>query len=155
LQSGSLRASLNGMILIVDDHRDVGEVLCKVLHKLGYPCQLTCSGPDALAAIRSHPNEQPLLVVMDEMMPNMSGIEVLRAIREDPKISGTPVIFYSAGFDIAKRDEAMTLGAAAWLLKGGDYQKTLETITSWYERIGGVGRDNEPDRTQKNKSRDG
>jgi CheY-like chemotaxis protein len=131
------------VILVVDDHRDVGEVLCKVLHRLGYPCQLTCSGPEALAAIRGHPNEQPLLVVMDEMMPNMSGIEVLRAIREDPNTAGTPVLFYSAGFDIAKRDEALTLGAVAWLLKGGDYQKTLETIVNWYERIGGVGRDKE------------
>jgi two-component system phosphate regulon response regulator PhoB len=134
------------VILVVDDHRDVGEVLCRVLDRLGYPCQLSCGGPDALAAIRAHPPEQPLLVVMDEMMPNMSGIEVLRAIRADPKIMGTTVIFYSAGFDIAKRDEALTLGAVAWLLKGGDYEKTLQAITNWYERVGGVAREKRPEK---------
>ena len=129
------------MILVVDDHGDVGDVLCRVLGKLGYPCHLACSGEEGMAMIRAHPPEQPLLVVMDEMMPNMSGIEVLRAIRKEPKIAGTTVIFYSAGFDIAKREEALILGAAAWLLKGGDYEKTIQTITSWYERVGGVARE--------------
>ena len=85
--------------------------------------------------MRGHPPEQPLLVVLDEMMPGMSGVEVLRAIRAEPAIAQTTVMFHSAGFDLRRRDEAMTLGAAAWLLKGG-VEENLKSISEWYARVG-------------------
>jgi hypothetical protein len=47
------------------------------------------------------------------------------------------VIFHTAGFDVRRRDEAMTLGAAAWLLKGG-VEENLKSIVEWYARVGGV-----------------
>jgi len=122
--------------------------MCRILRVCGYPCQWASSGQEALAKIRAHPPEQPLLVVLDEMMPEMSGIEVLRQIRADPRIANTAVVFHSAGFDLAKRDEAMTLGAAAWLLKGGsgatDVARVIETIGNWYQRVGGVSERSQP-----------
>src|SRR5689334_21149298 len=107
------------MILVVDDFRDGASAFCAMLKLDGYPCEWISSGAEALAAIRAHPSEQPLLVVLDEMMPEMNGIELLRQVRADPRIITTPILILSAGFDLAKRDEAMTLGALAWLLKGG------------------------------------
>ena len=129
------------MILIVDDFRDGAEALCRLLVQHGYPCQHVSSGPEALARLRAHPPEQPLLLVLDEMMPHMSGMEVLRSVRADPAIASTTVIVYTAGFDIAKRDEAMTLGVAAWLLKGTDFEQIIRTVGEWYERVGGVRRE--------------
>ena len=130
------------MILVVDDFRDAGEALCRLLARVGYPCQTAVDGREALALIRAYPHERPLLVVLDEMMPAISGIEVLREIRADPSIANTTVLFHSAGFDLARRDEAITLGAVAWLLKGGgassDIQRLIDTIGEWYQRIGGV-----------------
>lgn len=130
------------MILIVDDFRDGGEAMCRLISARGYPCEWIGGGPEALAKIRAHPAEQPLLVVLDEMMPDMSGTEILQVLRGDPATARTPVLFHSAGFDLAKRDEALTLGALAWLLKGGtagaDVQSVLNTIIDWYERVGGV-----------------
>jgi CheY-like chemotaxis protein len=131
------------VILIVDDFEDGARAFCLLLGRAGYPCDWVPNGPEALARIRAHPPEQPLLVVLDEMMPGMSGIEVLRAIRGDPAIAHTTVVFHSAGFDLQRRDEAMTLGAAAWLLKGGagsgGVEENLKSITDWYTRAGGVG----------------
>jgi CheY-like chemotaxis protein len=130
------------MILIVDDFKDGAEVLCRLLGRRGYPCEWAASGREGLARIRSHPPEQPLLVVLDEMMPEMGGIDVLRQIRSDPRISHTTVMVYTAAFDEAKRNTAITLGVAAWLLKGGNQgmgvDQVLDTITGWYERAGGV-----------------
>jgi CheY-like chemotaxis protein len=129
------------MILIVDDFRDGAEALCRLITRHGYPCKWIGSGPEALAYIRSHPPEQPLLVVLDHMMPEMRGIEVLRQIRQDPRISATAVMFFSAGFDVGVRDEALTLGALAWVLKGGagtSVEGTLEAIEGWYLKGGGV-----------------
>jgi len=130
------------MILVVDDFKDGAEALCRLLSRRGYPCEWAASGREGLIRIRSHPPEQPLLVVLDEMMPEMAGVEVLRQIRGDARISHTTVIVYTAAFDEAKRNTAITLGVAAWLLKGGTQgmgvDQVLDTITSWYERVGGA-----------------
>jgi CheY-like chemotaxis protein len=128
---------MGGVILIVDDFEDGAQALCLLLGREGYPCKWVPNGPEALAMVRAHPPEQPLLLILDEMMPGMSGVEVLRAIRADPAIAHTTVLFHSAGFDLQRRDEAMTLGAVAWLLKGG-VEENIKSITQWYARAGGV-----------------
>ena len=128
------------MILIVDDFQDGADALCRLLRAAGYPCEWVGGGPEALATIRARPPEQPLLVILDDMMPGMSGVEVLRAIRADPRIAPTPVVLHSAGFDLAHRDEAMSLGALAWVLKGagGDVESFITQVGRWYERAGGA-----------------
>ncbi len=132
------------MILIVDDFRDGAEALCKLLRAAGYPCEWVGSGPEALALVRAHPPEQPLLLILDDMMPGMSGVEVLRSIRNDPTIAGRPVVMHSAGFDLEHRDEAMSLGALAWAMKGagGDVESFVNQVARWYERAGGAPRSN-------------
>jgi CheY-like chemotaxis protein len=130
------------VILVVDDHRDSADAVALLLRKSGYPATVALSGHEVLTTLRAHPPEQPILVVLDEMMPLMSGMEVLREIRADPKIAATPVIFYTAGFDVQRRDEAITLGALAWFFKGGtgtsDLQMTLKQIIHIYETNGGA-----------------
>ena len=130
------------MIFIVDDFRDGAEALCRLLTLDGYTCRWIASGHEALAALRAHPPEQPVLVVLDDMMPEMDGVTVLRAIRAEPRIAGTPVIFHSAGFDIAKREEAINLGALGWFFKGGtgsmDTRTIIKRIAEIYERVGGA-----------------
>src|SRR4051812_27837519 len=116
------------MILIIDDFADGSQALCKLLGKAGYPCRWVGDAHDGLAAIRSHPPEEPLLVVLDDMMPRMTGIELLRIVRMDPDIAGTNIVFHSAGFDLSKRDEAISLGAQAWYLKGGTATMEVATI---------------------------
>ena len=130
------------MILVVDDYPDAAEALCRLLRHEGYPATTVSDGRAALATIRSHPSEMPLLVVLDQMMPGYDGIAVLRDIRSDPKIAHTPVLFHTAGFDVEKREEAMTLGAVAWLYKGGaaslSIPETIKSIGHWYEKVGGA-----------------
>jgi DNA-binding response OmpR family regulator len=130
------------VILVVDDYRDGGDALCRLLRARGFPAEWVPSGRDLIALARSHPPEQPLLVVLDDMMPDLTGMQTLEAIRQDRKISQTPVIMYSAGFDVAHRDKAMALGALAWLLKGGGRGATVEmvidSIAEWYQKLGGV-----------------
>jgi CheY-like chemotaxis protein len=136
------------MILIVDDFADGATALCKLLTKMGYPCQWVTGGREALAAIRAHPRELPLLVVLDQMMPDLNGIDVVRALRDDPATRDTNVIMFTAGFDVAKREEALTLGVLSWILKGqADMPTTLSTITDWYERIGGAKTTSAPNRS--------
>ena len=129
------------MILIVDDYADAAEALRRLIKAAGYHATVALSGRAALATIRAHPPTDPLLVVLDDMMPGMGGIEVLRAIRADPAIAGTPVIFCTANFDGDRRDEALAAGAAAWLVKGGLGRGGMDDMVAWivrsYEKVGG------------------
>jgi CheY-like chemotaxis protein len=127
------------MILVVDDHEDTAVILERLVRLKGYPAQHVHSGPQALAFIRAHPPEQPLLVILDQMMPEMSGMETLQAIRADARIAGTAVVFYTAGFDRLRQDEAMTRGALAWMFKGQiDIERVLKEIGHIYEKVGGA-----------------
>jgi CheY-like chemotaxis protein len=124
------------MILLIDDNSDIGRSIARLLGIKGYPCEWVSDGATGLARIRSHPPEQPLLVVLDEMMPDMSGLEVLQQIRSDSATEHTHVVMYTAGFDMAKQERAMSLLASAWLYKGNG--TAIEEIIGWYERVGGV-----------------
>jgi len=134
------------MILVVDDSHDSATALSRIFTKLGYESKTAHNGEEALACIRAHPREQPLLVILDHMMPGICGVDTLRAIRMDPKISTTPVMFFTAGFDVERREEAMTLGALAWLYKGGtasmDLDAVIKEMVRIYENVGGAKRGN-------------
>jgi CheY-like chemotaxis protein len=130
------------MILVVDDFADAATAMVRLLQREGYWAESASGGPEALARIRAHPREQPLLVVLDEMMPDMTGVDVLRAIRNDETIAHTAVVFHTAGFNIEERAAALTLGALAWFLKGGthgqDVLMLIRQIGHIYENGGGV-----------------
>jgi CheY-like chemotaxis protein len=124
------------MILAVDDFADGLYVLCRLLTARGYPCHTVTSGREALDFVRNHPADQPILVALDSMMPGMNGIDVLREIRTDPKMANTTVVMFSAGIDPAIREEALSMGASAWIVKGDP--GAIDEICQWYERIGGA-----------------
>ena len=126
------------MILVIDDEPMVGAALCRLFKAAGYPTRHLQSGTEGLAAIRSHPRGTPLLVVLDEKMPEMSGTELLKTLRSDPATHNTHVICFASARAATKRREAMELGALAWLPKGGSHVPELfNEVTAASERIGG------------------
>jgi CheY-like chemotaxis protein len=127
------------MILVVDNDLLVARSLCRLLTAAGYPCRHVQGAAEALAAVRSHPAGMPLLVMLDQDMPGMTGVAVLRALRADPATRQMPVVFHSGHRGAAAREEAMALGALAWLDKGaGHVPDTFKVVTESYERSGGV-----------------
>jgi CheY-like chemotaxis protein len=103
------------MILIVDDHHDTGAVLARLLKACGYDVIAVTSGKAALSLI---PKAHPSLVILDKSMPDLSGLDVLRAIRSDASLAFVPVILYSADDRPADVAEAKRLGAQDYLVKG-------------------------------------
>jgi putative two-component system response regulator len=66
---------------------------------------------------------------MDVMMPGMSGLDVLTAVRADPATAGVPVVMYSAVTDPAVRRRAMDLGAVDYLVKSrASYDELQATV---------------------------
>ena len=85
------------MILIVDDDTDVRETLCDVLEDEGYRVAGACNGKEALDALIQA--DHVCLVLLDLMMPVMSGHEFLVKHKADPKLAEIPVVVMSALWD--------------------------------------------------------
>ncbi|MBI5592704.1 MAG: response regulator [Deltaproteobacteria bacterium] len=80
-------------ILVVDDEEDIAELVRYNLTAEGYRVSCTGSGEDAIRLIRSEPFD---LVVLDIMLPGISGIKVAEMLRSDPKFLNIPIIMLTA-----------------------------------------------------------
>ena len=98
--------------MIVDDDPDIGSVLETLCQQLGYRSSLVADGQEAVERFRQ---ERPSLMLLDLMLPGLSGFEVCRTIRAfDPM---TPIIIISARGDTADLVVALDRGADDYLIK--------------------------------------
>jgi len=102
-------------ILVADDERSLRELLAIVLRREGYDVQLAESGDTALAALKRGPVD---LLISDIKMPDMSGVEVLRAAKASD--ASLPAIMMTAYASTETAVEAMRLGACDYLIKPFD-----------------------------------
>jgi CheY-like chemotaxis protein len=84
---------VNPTILIIDDCTDIARIISRYLESASYRTLVAQSGPEARRLLE---HTVPDLIILDLMMPGMSGSELLHALRSDPKTAGIPVILVSA-----------------------------------------------------------
>jgi two-component system alkaline phosphatase synthesis response regulator PhoP len=101
-------------VLVAEDDRDIGALIVRYLHKNSWSSHLVSSGTDALAYVRENPVD---LVVLDLMLPGMSGLDVCRALRADPKTAAVPIIMVTAKVDERDRIAGLELGADDYVSK--------------------------------------
>ena len=98
-------------ILIVDDESDIRKIVRLLLERRGYSVCEASNGFDAIERVRDY---NPDLVIMDIMMPKMSGVEAVRAIRE---FSPVPIIFLTAKSLDSDKESAYLSGGDDYLVK--------------------------------------
>ncbi|MGI8607761.1 MAG: response regulator transcription factor [Candidatus Dormibacteria bacterium] len=101
-----------GTVLVVDDERALVRVLAIHLEAEGYDVLTATNGQDALAQIRQR---RPTVVVLDAMMPELSGLEVCRRVRSDKDLSNSHVIILTA--NVGFRQSSEEVGADAFMTK--------------------------------------
>jgi CheY-like chemotaxis protein len=102
-------------VLIVEDHADTAEMLQKYLKRKGCDAEVVGDGVSALEYLEQG---VPRCLIVDEGMPRMTGLDLLKQLQARPEYRGIPVVFYSAAFDWRKQMEAEALGAKGWYIKG-------------------------------------
>jgi signal transduction histidine kinase/DNA-binding response OmpR family regulator len=88
----SLEAIRGRRVLIVDDEREIAELIAGQLTPLGVHAEIASNGADALEMLRASRYDA---VTLDVLMPGMSGLEVLAEIRADPNLRSVPIVFVS------------------------------------------------------------
>lgn len=100
-------------VLLADDDADIRDLVRFKLSQAGYAVSAVCDGPSAWASFQSDP---PQLVLLDVQMPGMSGIDVLRRIRETGATE-VPVVLLSARSRDSDVDAGLAAGATEYLVK--------------------------------------
>ena len=122
-------------ILVVDDEADIRTSLSHALSRSGFSVESASSGPEALDKFKS---DKFGLVITDEKMPEMSGMEVLSSLKN---ISAqTPVIMITAEGTVNNAVEAMQRGAADYILKPFSVETLEKTVKKIIDRSNGNGR---------------
>ena len=110
-------------VLVVDDELFVGDLMQEYLTLSGYSVTAVSSGEDALAIF---PELKPQVVILDIRMPGMSGMDVLKTIKQDKPETG--VIMLSAYGDPDTIVEALGAGADHYLQKPVNLKHLVETL---------------------------
>jgi DNA-binding response OmpR family regulator len=111
-------------ILIVDDTQDNLSLLEAILMEEGYEVDVANNGKLALAKIEASP---PDLVLLDAMMPGMTGYEVTRRIRENKKLPFIPILMITAYVE-ADLPQGLELGANDFIRKPIDFDELMARI---------------------------
>ena len=101
-------------VLVVDDEPDIVALVAYHLAKAGYRVATASSGADALVAAQQ---ERPALIVLDLMLPDLSGFAVLERLRADPATKDVAVLMLTARKDEPDRIRGLSLGADDYLTK--------------------------------------
>ncbi len=116
-------------ILVVDDESPVRAVVMAILEDTQYDVIGAANGRDAVACLCKDPSRFQL-VLLDLMMPYMSGWDVLHVMQAHPTLASIPVVIMTAGANV--RQQALDLGAAGYLPKPLDLDQLLDIAERYY-----------------------
>jgi DNA-binding response OmpR family regulator len=113
------------VIVIIDDEPSLLHIVTTYLGMRGYQAYGAGSGADGLKLIEE---KKPDLVILDMMLPEMSGTDICRALREAPATAHLPILMLTARADPATVVQAERAGANAYLAKPVMLQRLLEEM---------------------------
>ncbi|MFO7944277.1 MAG: response regulator [Anaerolineales bacterium] len=112
-------------ILIVDDNLDSLDLLELLLQRTGYETMTAPTGESGLASARQ---ERPDLILLDIVLPDMDGYQVLEALRSSKETRGTPVILITGKAQEGEKMKAHRAGADAYLQRPFSPQELFRSI---------------------------
>jgi two-component system phosphate regulon response regulator PhoB len=129
-------------ILVVDDERDLASLLDFNLRQAGFETLLASTGAEALAAAR---RRVPDLVLLDLMLPDLSGTEVCRQLKADARTRHVPVVMLTAKGDELDRVVGFELGADDYVVKPFSVRELVLRVQAVLRRAAGAAPERPPE----------
>ncbi len=117
-------------ILIADDDPLVLKSIELILRKSGFPLRTCVNGREALEQIRA---QKPILALLDIMMPEMNGLDVCQAIKNDPELESVPVFLVTARAMAAERQKGLDAGADDYITKPFVNKELVAKVRAVYD----------------------
>lgn len=125
VDSGTAGPEHGAVVLVADDNADLRTLVVKFLHEAGYRTIQAANGKQALELAKS---QSPELIVTDWMMPEMSGPDLIDAVKNDPKLNSVPMVLLTAKSDEESKLEGRLIGADSFLGKPFNSQELTSII---------------------------
>ncbi len=120
-------------VIVVEDEPDAAEMFAEMMRVGGFDVIKLYSSTPAIGTISA---ELPDIVILDVMMPDVSGLEVLRYMRREPKLKDIPVILVSAKGTPADIQEGMDAGASHYLTKPVGFLELKNAVEELVSPVG-------------------
>ncbi len=127
-----LRPAESLRLLVAEDEPHIRRILSTLFEASGLELDVVCDGISALDALRGDTWYD--LLILDIIMPNASGLDVLRELRNIEHRESLPVVVLTAKGQDTDREQALALGASAFLTKPFSPKKLLDQVDSLLER---------------------
>ncbi len=118
---------MSKQILVIEDDHATGILYRAILAERNYEMLYAASGPPGLEMAKTH---QPDMILLDMRLPQMAGLDVARALRENPATAQIPIVVISANLDTPEGDRMRRLGCDAFLGKPFMPQELYRVIDS-------------------------
>lgn len=115
-------------VLVVEDSPTSRKVISMVLSRKGYLVYEAATGAEALGLVKG---DLPHLILLDAMLPDMTGYDILALLKEDPRLKEIPVVMLTAKDSPLDREKGIRAGSAAYLTKPFNPDKLLSVIGSY------------------------
>jgi CheY-like chemotaxis protein len=112
-------------VLIIEDEADAAELFAEMMRVSGFRVLKTSSSAPALNVISA---ERPDVVLLDIMMPEISGLDILRLMRDDPALADIPVVIVSAKSMPTDIKDGLDAGASTYLTKPVGFLELKEAV---------------------------
>jgi CheY-like chemotaxis protein len=125
----------SGYILVADDDALVLRSLTFVLERAGFELRTATNGLEALAIARE---EAPAVALLDVMMPEMTGLELCRTLKNEPATANVPVFLVTARAMVSERARGVAAGADAYVTKPFVDKELIKQVRKAFELSTGV-----------------
>ncbi len=119
-------------ILLVEDSRDIADLLRHYLERAGHDVDLVTNGSDVLPHAQSRP---PDLVLLDLMLPGLDGLDVCQALRRDSATADVPIIIVTARGEEGDRIRGLELGADDYVVKPFSPKEVVARVAALLRRV--------------------
>lgn len=129
-----LHVGAKDRILVIEDESDIARLVTYNLEKHGYKTEAARSGDEALGLVRSRPYR---LIVLDLMLPGISGMELCRILKNDPKTASIPIIMLTARSMETDKVEGLEAGADDYITKPFSVREFIARVKAVLRRAEG------------------
>lgn len=131
MDSATPSDSTKPVIMVVDDDEMATKAVVQLLARRGYTMLSAASGPECLAKLAE--GQVPDVLVLDVVMPEMTGLEVCHTLRSDGRFADLPVILLTGCDDLETRSAGMKLGVSEFLCKPFAHHELIQRIENQLE----------------------